>query len=68
MKLQDLQKLHPDGHDFRICSRETKRYGGITYFKSIWVEWTEVGKPEWREISELNISYLDNEYSFELAD
>ena len=67
MKLQDLQKLHPEGHDFRICSRETKRHS-ITYFKSIWVEWIEAGKPEWREISELNISYLDNEYSFELVD
>ncbi len=68
MKLQDLQKLHPDGHDFRICSRETKRHGDFIYFKSIWVEWIKAGKPEWREISELNISYLDNEYSFELAD
>ena len=66
MKLQDLQKLHPDGHDFRICSRETKTNNG--YVKSIWVEWIEVGKLEWREISELNVSYLNNEYSFELAD
>lgn len=66
MKLQDLQKLHPDGHDFRICSRETRGFKGVNYFKSIWVEWIEAGKLEWREISELNISYLDNEYSFEL--
>ena len=66
MKLQDLMKLHPDGHDFRICSRESRTIDG--YSKSIWVEWTVIGKLEWREISELNISYLDNEYSFELAD
>ena len=66
MKLQDLQKLHPEGHDFRIYSRETKKYDG--YSKSIWIEWIEVGKLEWIEISELNISYLDNEYSFELVD
>lgn len=66
MKISDLKKEYPDGHDFRICSSETRRYNGIEYYKSIWVEWTEVGKLELRKISELNISYLDNEYSFEI--
>ena len=65
MKRQDIQKLHPNGHDFRICSRES--WTNIGYFKNIWVEWIEVRKLEWIEIGELNISYLDNEYSFELV-
>ena len=66
MKLQDLQKLHPEGHGFRICSEEIKNYGSSEYFKAIWVEWIEYGIAEKRRIKSLIMSYLDNEYSFEL--
>lgn len=66
MKIQDLQKLHSEGHDFRIYSKEERKYGGITYFKTMWVEWIETGRIEERYIKSLTTSYLDNEYSFEL--
>lgn len=66
MKLQDLQKLHPDGHDFRIICKEYQKTYGSGYLKTIWVEWTENGNFRLRHIYDLTTSYIDNEYNFEL--
>lgn len=67
MKLQDLQKLHPDGHDFRIICKESQRTYGSEYLKTIWAEWTENGNFQLIHIYDLTTSCIDNKYDFKLV-
>ena len=66
MKLQDLQKLHPDGHDFRIMSKIDEGFSDIPTCSIMWVEWIENSTLEKIYIKRLITSHFDNEYSFEL--